>query len=207
MTRVKICGITNLEDALDAVEAGADALGFNFYKRSPRYVEPQAARRIIEELPAKLLTVGVFVNERAPEEVARLASLAGVGAVQLHGDEPPAYAHALRPLRVIKALRVGADFVPERVAEYETNGLLLDAFDSRERGGTGRTFDWEIARRVRALVPKLYLAGGLSVENVAEAVRLVRPYCVDACSRLERAPGRKDPERVRSFIRAVHVKP
>jgi phosphoribosylanthranilate isomerase len=206
MVRVKICGITNLEDAVGAVEAGADALGFNFYPRSPRYIEPENARRIIEELPGVLM-VGVFVNAGVPEEVARVAEASKVSAVQLHGDESPAYCRALKSLYVIKALRVAKDFVPESVSEYETEAILLDAFDGRERGGTGRAFDWEIARRVRELVPKLYLAGGLSAENVAEAVERVRPYAVDACSRLEHAPGRKDAARVRAFIAAAHVKP
>ncbi|HEY0319972.1 MAG TPA: phosphoribosylanthranilate isomerase [Pyrinomonadaceae bacterium] len=207
MVRVKICGITNLEDACAAVEAGADALGFNFYPRSPRYISRLDARRIIEQLPPDILTVGVFVNEAEPEALARMAEESNVGAVQLHGDESPAYCRALGNLYVIKALRVAEAFVPESVLEYETEAILLDAFDRRERGGTGRTFDWDIARRVRALVPKLYLAGGLSVENVSEAIETVRPYAVDACSRLESTPGRKDPERVRSFISAVHVKP
>lgn len=207
MVRVKICGITNLEDARAAVEAGADALGFNFYPRSPRYITPQDARRIIEQLPAHILAVGVFVNEAAPEAVARMAEESNVGAVQLHGDESPAYCRALGNLYVIKALRVAEAFAPESVLEYETEAILLDAFDRRERGGTGRTFDWEVARRVRELVPKLYLAGGLSAENVSEAVWKVQPYAVDACSRLESAPGIKDRERVRAFISAVHVKP
>ncbi|MBD0370602.1 MAG: phosphoribosylanthranilate isomerase [Pyrinomonadaceae bacterium] len=207
MVLVKICGITNLNDARVAVEAGAYALGFNFYRRSPRYIHPQDARNIVEQLPSNVLAVGVFVNEAEPEMVARMAEEANLSTVQLHGDESPEYCRALKSLYVIKALRVSDVFVPERVLEYETEAILLDAFDSRERGGTGRTFDWEIARRVRALVPKLYLAGGLSVENVAEAIEKVRPYAVDACSRLESAPGVKDAGRVRNFISAAHVKP
>lgn len=207
MVRVKICGITNLNDARVAIESGADALGFNFYPRSPRYIRPRDAREIIQELPPGILTVGVFVNESEPEVVARLAEEADLDAVQLHGDESPEYARALKGLYVIKALRVAEGFVAESALEYETEAILLDAFDGRERGGTGRTFDWEIARQVRELVPKLYLAGGLSVENVREAIERVRPYAVDACSRLESAPGVKDSERVREFISAAHVKP
>lgn len=204
MVRVKICGITNLDDALVAVEAGAFALGFNFYPRSPRYIRPPDARRIVAQLPSNLLTVGVFVNEAGPEVVARIADEANVSALQLHGDEPPEFARALKERLVIKALRVGEGFVPESVLEYETEAILLDSFSGLERGGTGRTFDWEIARRVRELVPKLFLAGGLSPENVAEAIRVVRPFAVDACSRLESAPGRKESERVRSFLAAAH---
>jgi phosphoribosylanthranilate isomerase len=207
MVQVKICGITNLEDARMATEAGADALGFNFYPRSQRYIEPQVAARIIRELPPNVLSVGVFVNEGTPEEVARIAAEAGVRAVQLHGDESPAYVGALRGFYVIKALRVHEGFRPESVEDYEADAVLLDSFDRGERGGTGRTFDWETARRVRPLVQRLYLAGGLSVENVSEAVRLVQPYAVDACSRLESSPGRKDWGRTRAFIAAARVKP
>lgn len=208
MVRVKICGITNLEDAWAAVSGGADALGFNFYRRSSRFIEPDAARRIIEQLPGDVLTVGVFVNEGEPEELARLADRARVAAVQLHGDESPRYCRALKDRFVIKALRVGARFVPESAAEYEVDAILLDAFAGEaHRGGTGHVIDWSVARRVRELVPKLFLAGGLSPENVAEAISAVEPYAVDACSRLECAPGRKDAARVSAFIAAAHVKP
>jgi phosphoribosylanthranilate isomerase len=203
MVRVKICGITNLEDARAAVRAGADALGFNFYRRSPRFIEPETARRIIQELPAAVLTVGVFVNEGGPEAVARIADRACVAAVQLHGDESPRYCRALKDRFVIKALRVRDDFEPESAAHYETDAILLDAFVESARGGTGRVVDWSLARRTRELVPKLFLAGGLSPENVASAIQAVEPYAVDACSRLESAPGRKDASRLRAFIAAA----
>ncbi len=204
---VKICGITNLEDALAAVEAGADALGFNFYRRSPRYVAPEEARRMAARLPESVMRVGVFVNGGEPEEVARVADEVGLTAVQLHGDETPEYCRALRGRFVIKALRAGSNFEPESVLEYEADAILLDAFSDRERGGTGLVVDWAVARRVRELVPRLFLAGGLGPENVAAAVWAVEPYAVDACSRLESAPGRKDPARVRAFVAAARVKP
>jgi phosphoribosylanthranilate isomerase len=207
MVQVKICGITNLEDALYAVRAGADALGFNFYPGSLRFIEPLAARSIIEQLPASVLTVGVFVNAGEPEAVARIADRARVAAVQLHGEESVAYCRALKDRFVIKALRVAPDFQPESAACYETDAVLLDAFAGVERGGTGRMIDWHLARRTRELVPKLFLAGGLAPENVAEAIRAVEPYGVDACSRLESSPGHKDASRVRAFIAAAHVKP
>jgi phosphoribosylanthranilate isomerase len=204
---VKICGITNLEDALAAVEAGADALGFNFYRRSPRYVAPEEAREIAARLPQSVMRVGVFVNGGEPEEVARMADEAGMTAVQLHGDEPPEYCRALQGRFVIKAVRASADFEPESVLEYEADAILLDAFSDRECGGTGLVIDWAVARRVRDLVPRLFLAGGLGPENVAAAVGAVGPYAVDACSRLESVPGRKDPARVRAFVAAARVKP
>jgi phosphoribosylanthranilate isomerase len=204
---IKVCGITNLVDALAAVEAGADALGFNFYRRSPRYIAPDAARRIIEQLPSAVMSVGVFVNEREPEEVARISDSARLTAVQLHGDESPEYCYALRGRFVIKALSVSDEFEPARAKDYDTDAILLDAYARDARGGTGRIVDWEVARRVRELVPQLFLAGGLSPENVAEAIAAVDPYAVDACSSLESAPGRKDAERVRSFVAAARVKP
>lgn len=203
MTLVKICGITNLEDALACAEAGAGALGFNFYTRSPRYVSPVEARRITVQLPASVLTVGVFVNEESPGRVEELAARAGVAAVQLHGDEPAAYCRALGGRLVIKALRVSTDFAPESALSCGTQAVLLDAYSRDLYGGTGDVCDWSAARAVRALVPRLFLAGGLGPENVTEAVRAVAPYAVDACSRLERAPGLKDAARVRAFVAAV----
>ena len=203
MPLIKICGITNLEDALAAVEAGAGALGFNFYRRSARFIEPEKAGEIIGKLPENILSVGVFVNEERPEGVERIAMKAGVKAVQLHGDESPAYCLKIKKFPVIKALRVSDDFVPERASEYEVDAILLDAFDRNARGGTGKRVDWDVARRVRECVPKLFLAGGLSPENVAEAIKTVEPYAVDACSLLESSPGRKEAERVRAFIMAA----
>lgn len=202
MVHVKICGVTNLEDALAAVEAGADALGFNFWRGSKRHVEAEAARRIVERLPGSVLAVGVFVNAEAGE-VERTAREVGLGAVQLHGDESPDYCRALKGSHVIKALRVGEAFEPEEATRYDASAVLLDAFCAAERGGTGRSFDWEVARRVRALVPRLYLAGGLTPETVAGAVRGVAPYAVDVCSGVESAPGRKDAARVRAFVSAA----
>lgn len=202
MVRVKICGITNLEDALASVDAGAHALGFNFYRQSPRYIEPSAARRIIEQLPASVLSVGVFVNEDS-EKVARVADEASVRAVQLHGDESPSYCRNLKRVFVIKALRVNSEFEPEQAAQYETEAILLDGFTARAYGGAGQSFDWSLAMRTRRLVAKLFLAGGLNANNVTEAIVSVQPYAVDACSGLESVPGRKDQARVRAFIKAA----
>jgi phosphoribosylanthranilate isomerase len=202
---IKVCGITNLEDAQSAVEAGADALGFNFYPLSPRYIKPEDARRINDELPSTVMKVGVFVNESEPEEVARISDAAGTTAVQLHGDESPQYCYALRDRFVIKAIGVSEDFVPESVKEYETDAILLDAYDRSARGGTGRVADWDVAKSVRALVPRLFLAGGLSPENVSAAIAAVEPYAVDACSRLESSPGKKSMERVRAFVTIVRL--
>lgn len=208
MTFIKICGITSLDDALAAVDAGADALGFNFYKPSPRYVTPQTAREIIDHLPDHILTVGVFVNEQSPEYVENLARDAAVTAIQLHGDEPPDYCRRLANRYVIKALAAGPGFDAERATEYEVDAVLLDTRDDALRGGTGRVFDWSIANQVRRTVPKLFLAGGLSLQNIEQAIISVDPYGVDACSSLEETPGRKDHQRMRAFVKTVRsVKP
>jgi len=201
MTLIKICGITNLNDAHAAVAAGADALGFNFYKPSPRHIAPETAREIINTLPDSIFTVGVFVNESSPEAVRSIASQAGVEAVQLHGDESPDYCRALNS--VIKAFAVSDSFDIKRLESYEVDAVMLDTKHNRLRGGTGRVFDWSIAQQVSQLVPRLYLAGGLSPENVTEAIEMVQPFAVDACSSLEDKPGIKNHERMRIFVSKV----
>ncbi|MFL6229155.1 MAG: phosphoribosylanthranilate isomerase [Pyrinomonadaceae bacterium] len=202
MVFIKVCGITNLEDALAAVEAGADALGFNFYRRSPRYVEPASVREIVEQVPSEILCVGVFVNEESAS-VRQVVAESGVGAAQLHGDESPAYCDDLTGLRVIKALRVNDEFTPEQATAYRAEAILLDSFSAGMRGGTGRTFDWSVARRTRQLVPKLYLAGGLTPGNVHEAIHTVEPYAVDVCSGIESRPGRKSLGLMKDFFAAA----
>ena len=208
MTFIKICGITNLDDALAAVAAGADALGFNFYKPSPRYISPQSANEIIKQLPNSVLTVGIFVSDPL-KSVRSIANEAGLGALQLHGDESADYCRELaRDHCVIKTLAVSDDFNLHLTQEYKVDAIMLDTSDKRLRGGTGRSFDWTIAQRVSELVPKLFLAGGLSPENIQEAIETVRPYGVDACSALEDTPRKKNHKRMRAFIEiARSVKP
>lgn len=205
MVFIKICGITNLEDAFLAIDAGADALGFNFFPPSPRYVEPAVSRNIIKQLPEHVLTVGVFVNEESPERAAQIADEAGVSALQLHGDESPDYCRRLTGRHVIKALAVRKDFRQETATAYAVEAVMLDAFDSLMRGGTGNVIDWSLARAVRDLIPKLILAGGLSPENIGQAIAAVDPYGVDACSALESSPRKKNPTRVRAFVNAAHA--
>jgi len=206
MTVIKICGITNLDDAHAAVAVGADILGFNFYKPSPRYIAPESAREIINTLPDSILTVGVFVNEGSPDAVRSIANQSGVKAVQLHGDESPDYCRMLNS--VIKTFSVSGNFDIKQLESYEVDAIMLDTKDNRLRGGTGRVFDWSIAQQVSQLIPKLYLAGGLSPENITEAIEMVQPYAVDACSSLEDKPGIKNHERMRVFVSKVRsVKP
>jgi phosphoribosylanthranilate isomerase len=202
MVFIKVCGITNLADAVAAVELGADALGFNFYTRSPRYIEPSQAREIVGQMPTEILCVGVFVNEESAT-VKRVVAESGVAAAQLHGDESPSYCEELARLRIIKALRVRDDFTPESATAYHVEAILLDSFSPTKRGGTGRTFDWTLARGTRELVPRLFLAGGLTPENVASAIKAVEPYAVDVCSGIESRPGQKDLDRMREFFAAA----
>jgi phosphoribosylanthranilate isomerase len=207
MVLVKVCGITNLDDALAAAEAGADALGFNFYQRSPRYVRPENARPIVDRLQAdypNLLNVGVFVNESL-ETIKRIAAAAGVSALQLHGNETPEYCKALQGHHLIKVFSASDKFAPRTVLDYDVQAIMLDAVDKEAFGGTGKVGNWAVARETRELVPKLFLAGGLSADNVADAIHQVHPFAVDACSRLESAPGRKDQGRVRAFVAAVRA--
>jgi indole-3-glycerol phosphate synthase/phosphoribosylanthranilate isomerase len=202
---VKICGITTVEDGRLAVAAGADAVGFVFWPKSPRAVLPATARLIAAALPPFVLRVGVFVDA-SPEEMRRVADEVGLDVVQLHGDEPPE-AVALAPRRAIKAVRVGPGFLPEDALRYtgRAGALLVDTrADGLETpGGTGRTFDWSLVRPVRAATPFLVLAGGLTPDNVGEAIAAVRPDAVDVSSGVESSPGRKDPAKVRAFVDAV----
>ena len=205
MTKVKICGITNLEDALLSAKFGADALGFNFYEKSPRFVSPEKAREIIEQLPEKILKVGVFVNESL-EKIIKIAQTAKLDALQLHGEETPEFARELKAktnLEIIKAFRVSPEFKPEDILQYETDAILLDAYNQKEHGGTGETFDWEIAMRVQRISPKMYLAGGLSMDNTATAIRRVKPFALDSCSCLESMKGKKDKVKVINFLSNV----
>jgi phosphoribosylanthranilate isomerase len=200
--RVKVCGITSYEDAALALDAGADAVGFNFCAASPRFLRPSAARGITRRLPPLAVTVGVFVNVADPAEVAGIAGAAGVGVIQLHGDETAEYCRRLPDWPLIKAVRIGADWCPDAFAGFPVQAFLLDSKDDRLFGGTGRPFDWALIRRMPGGA-RLLLAGGLNPENVAAAIRAVHPYGVDVCSGIESAPGKKDPARLGAFMSEV----
>lgn len=202
MTKVKICGITNLEDALLAVEAGADALGFNFYRPSPRYVSSQNAGRMIERIKGDVIKLGVFVNSPV-DEVVSICGESRLDVIQLHGDESGEFLDAVRHrtgLKVMKAIRIGDKVEPGFPAELHADHYLLDS-RSDSYGGSGKGFDWEIARRFKSIVPEFFLAGGLTPDNVADAVRKVRPFGVDVSSGVEVAPGKKDREKLFAFIK------
>src|SRR6266566_2638359 len=213
-TRVKICGITRLEDARLAVEMGASALGFNFFPRSPRYIPPAAASAIIRQLPPFVVSVGVFADETDAGRVCAVAREARVGALQLHGPRfPPANGPTvngpivnvngiLGDYPVIRAVPIRDRLEPERFAGSGVAAFLLDAFDPELIGGTGRAIDWAVAREAKKFGPVI-LAGGLTPENVGEAIRQVKPFAVDVASSVESAPGKKDSAKLRAFFAAV----
>jgi len=200
--RIKICGITNLEEALLAADLGADALGFIFYPPSPRSVEPQAAKAIIAQLPPFVTTVGVFVDEDAAT-VKELAAAAGLDWLQLHGKETPEYCRSL-DRRVIKAFRIRDESSLAELTSYQdiVQALLLDTYKKGQVGGTGETFNWDLALKAKQSGP-IILAGGLTSENVAQAIAVAHPQAVDVASGVEAAPGKKDPEKLKAFFKAV----
>ena len=205
MVRIKICGITNLEDALLAAELGADALGFIFYPKSPRKVDAETARSIIAQLPPFVAAVGVFVDEGAAV-VQELAARVGLDWVQLHGQESPDYCRSLGR-NVIKGFRIQDEDSLGRLADYQgaAQALLLDTYKKGQVGGTGEIFDWHLARKAKKF-GRIILAGGLTSENVAQAIAIAGPAAVDAASGTEAAPSRKDPTKLRAFFEAVRSK-
>jgi phosphoribosylanthranilate isomerase len=202
MVKVKVCGITNPEDARVAADAGADAIGLVFAE-SPRWVGLEEARKIADALPENVLKVGVFVD-REPEEVLRIAHEVGLDYAQLHGDEGPEVVAEIRSggLAVIKALRVRGVISLEEMNRYDADLFMLDAYSEKARGGTGERFDWGLAKAVRGYA-NILVSGGLSAENVREAIEFFEPYGVDASSSLEDEPGKKNGERVRRFVSAA----
>ena len=200
MIKIKICGITSLDDALAAAAAGADALGFNFYKKSPRCIEPQKAAEIIEQLPPFIVPVGIFVNERE-DRIREILASTGIQAVQFHGDESPEFCQRFGG-RVIKAFQVKDKESLQNMAHYRVGAFLLDSYRDGVRGGTGVAFDWHLAV-VAKTFGKVILAGGLTPENVAEAVKLVQPYGVDVAGGVEKEKGVKDHAKLKKFITEV----
>jgi len=200
--RVKVCGITDYEDAALALDYGADALGFNFYRPSPRYIDPAEVRGILRRLPPLRVAVGVMVN-LAAEDAARIGHEAGLQMLQLHGEESPEYCRGLSGWSLIKALRLGNEPLTVDPADYPVAALLLDARDEVLYGGTGKTFDWSWVERIGRARP-LFLAGGLTPDNVGRAIRTVRPYAVDVCSGIEMTPGKKDRSKLKAFIDEVN---
>lgn len=200
--KVKICGITSYEDAALALDEGADALGFNFFPHSPRYIDPGTANAIILRLPPFVVTVGLFVNVDRACDLEETARLAGVQAIQLHGEESPDYCRMLSSWPLIKALRIGDEPVELDFDSYSVRAFLLDIKDDVLFGGTGKSFDWNLAKGIDRKRPVI-LAGGLRPGNVQAAIRVVQPYAVDVCSGVEKEPGKKDPVKLAEFMNEV----
>ena len=203
--QIKICGVTNANDADACVEFGADMIGFNFYRKSPRYIEPTIVRRIVDTLPVRTCPVGVFVDAD-PTEIRKLAEIAGVRCVQLHGHATPESCNELaREFRVIRALSTDARFQPEHTAAFPHCDVLIDAYHPELQGGTGQICDWSAARDSMRHTRFLILSGGLNARNVGRAIAAVTPHAVDVCSGIESAPGVKDHRALEDFIAGVRT--
>jgi phosphoribosylanthranilate isomerase len=200
--KVKICGVTNLEDALAVADADGDALGFMFYEASPRNVSIKVAADIIRRLPPFIAKVGVFVNATA-ETVRMTVTECGLDTLQFHGDEPPEFCARFSVLKVYKAFRIQTLESLQGLPTYKTDAWLLDGFAPDKLGGTGAKFNWDLAVEAKKLGRPIILAGGLTPENVADAVRKVQPYAVDVSSGVESSPGKKDYAKLRRFIAAA----
>ena len=202
-TKIKICGITNLADALAAVEAGADALGLNFYEKSPRHVSIKTATEISKQLPPFVMRAGVFVN--ADEDlITRAIGECSLSLLQFHGDEPPEFCTQFG-LMSMKAFRIRDEKSLEELPKFHTDAYLLDAYSPEARGGTGEKFNWDLAVEAQKFGKPIFLAGGLTPENVPDAVRKVKPFGVDVSSGVESSPGKKDHAKVRAFIQATRA--
>ena len=203
--KVKICGITNLEDALASLNAGCDALGFAFFKKSPRYVTPEQAKQIIEQLPASIVKIGVFVNAKE-EAIKRIAKLCHLSMLQFHGNESSKFCDKFKNYKIIKAFRIKDKIDPKSLLKYKTFAYLFDTFVASRSGGTGKTFNWKLVTHFADLKQPIFLAGGLNANNIKKAIRIARPDWVDACSSVEKSPGKKDHRKVREFIKAAKGK-
>jgi len=202
VVKVKICGITNLEDALAALFFGAEAIGFVFYDKSPRYIRPQQAKNISRILPRKIKRVGVFVNAEVAK-VKRIAKLCNLDILQFHGQESPEYCQKFKGYKVIKAFRIKAKEDLEGISRYKTFAYLFDSFSRTKLGGTGNKFNWKILAQAVRMEPVIFVSGGLTAENVRKAVKLLKPDWVDASSSLESRPGKKNHQKIKRFMQAV----
>lgn len=202
MVKVKICGITNLEDAQAAINAGADALGFVFYRRSARYISPGKASAIIGKLPLSAIKVGVFVNARE-NYIKRISKLCHLDMLQFHGSQTPEFCARFNNYKIIKAIRVKDSLRREDILKYRVPAYLFDTFRPSGFGGTGKQFNWKLLKNIGALKKKVFLSGGLTDKNVKEAIELLAPEWVDASSSLEAGPAKKDHSKVKRFIKAA----
>jgi len=202
MVKIKICGITNAEDAQAAVDVGCDALGFMFYKKSPRYISPDKAKEIADQLPNRIIKIGVFVNAKE-EQVRRIAKLCGLNMLQFHGNESPEFCSKFKDFKVIKAFRIKDKVDLDKVLRYKTFAYLFDAFVKSKLGGTGRQFKWKLLTDKTNIKQPIFLSGGLNSGNVVRAIKTVHPEWVDASSSLEKSPGKKDIVKLTNFVKTA----
>ncbi len=202
MTRIKICGITNLDDGLEAIEAGVDALGFVFVPNTPRYITPSQAKLVIKQLPPFITNVGLFVDSEI-DEIEDIVNHCKLDAVQLHGNESPEMCSQISlQTKVIKSFHIKKELqvLRNEIENYRVDAYLLDTFIKGKAGGTGQTFDWRIAE---GLSQRIILAGGLTPDNIGTAIAQLQPYGVDVSSGVEKSPGKKDTNKIYSFVRQV----
>lgn len=202
MVRVKICGITNLEDALASLFYGADAIGFVFYKKSPRCISPEKAGNISRILPKGISRVGVFVNEKE-NVVKKIAKLCALDMLQFHGEESCEYCRKFKGYKIIKAFRVGGKINLDDLSGYKTFAYLFDTYSKTKSGGTGKKFNWNLLKQIVKIKRPVFLSGGLTCSNVPKAIKLLKPDWVDVSSSLESKPGEKDHQKIRRFIKVV----
>jgi len=200
--KVKVCGITNLEDALAAFFCGADAIGFIFYKKSPRYIDPLKARRISLILPKKIIRTGVFVDEKEGK-VKSIARMCNLDMLQFHGKESPEFCSKFKGYKIIKAFRVKDKLELSELKRYKVFAYLFDTFSKDQAGGTGKKFNWNLLPGKGKIKRSVFLSGGLSIKNVRSALKQVKPEWVDLSSAVEEKPGKKNHRKMRSFIRLV----
>jgi phosphoribosylanthranilate isomerase len=202
MVKVKICGITNLEDALSSIKAGCDALGFVFYRRSPRYITVKRAKEIIKNLPKGIIKIGVFANAKE-KEIRKIANSCKLDILQFHGNESPKFCARFKGYKIIKAFRIRGRVDFKDILKYKTFAYLFDTFLKTKIGGTGKVFHWEFLTDIDKINRPIFLSGGLTAKNVSRAINTVHPDWVDVSSSVESSPGKKDHKKVREFIKAV----
>ena len=202
MVKVKICGITNVEDARDAVLSGCDAIGFGFFRKSPRYVTAAQASKIVKVLPRGVIKIGVFVNARE-QTIKRIAKLCRLDILQFHGSESPEFCARFKGYKVMKVFRVKDAIDITRISRYKTFAYFFDTFVPDKPGGTGETFDWRLLRFLETVKQPIFLSGGLNERNVKRAILTAQPDWVDVCSSVEIIPGKKDRVKVKRFIAAA----
>jgi len=205
MVKVKMCGITNLKDAKVALDAGCAALGFVFYKKSPRYIAPLKAKQIIKELPKNITKIGVFVNARE-KTIKNIAKLCGLDILQFHGNESPEFCRKFRGFKIIKAFRVKDKIDLSKVSRYRTFAYLFDTFVKSRFGGTGKKFNWDLLKYLDEIKQPVFISGGLNAKNVKEVIKSLHPEWVDVSTSVEARPGKKDSRKVQEFIKTTKDK-